>query len=57
MTPYLLIVLINFKAIVFEFPSAGQCLQAQQEIQEQIKDYSNSVARCFEKLGGHEKES
>ena len=56
MTPYLLIVLINFKAIVFEFPSAGQCLQAQQEIQEQIKDYPNSVARCFEKLGGHGKE-
>ena len=57
MTPYLLIVLINFQVAVIEFPSASSCVEGQQEVSEKLKDMKNAGAFCYKKLGGLERQS
>jgi hypothetical protein len=57
MFPYLLIIIINFQAVVIEFPDAGSCIEAKSNFMSKVNLTLKPAAMCFEKIGGEKKET
>ena len=57
MSAYLLIIFFNYEASVIEFHSQDACLEAKQEIKENVKEIKNVSMGCFKSLTGHGKTS
>lgn len=56
MTPFLMIIIIGFQATYMEFPNQTQCREAKAELTKEANDPKVAI-QCFEKVGGHNKES
>lgn len=57
MTPYILIIFINWQVAAIEFAEPSACFVVQESVREQIKDVKNANASCFKKFGGVEKQT
>jgi hypothetical protein len=56
MTPYLMFIIFGFQATYIQFPSQQDCLEAKTSLTKELENPKVAIG-CFEKLGGHNKDS